>query len=212
MMQNIYKKASSVKIYLGEPLDDVDLETGQGLPENEDPKNVSPLYQQLSAVLYSSTREDFFRFPGSHRMRDILRRRWWRCVWVVQEAFLLRHEKVWTYLLPQIVPFHEAHFNVLDRTGPNSAPQCTTEHAMRILNILSRVNEFQASDPRDKIFGLVRVADPQNIVLPRPDYTRSHSGVFSSAARRLILATKSLQILYRLPEFDPFRSPSWMVD
>lgn len=86
-MQLIYTYASSVKVYLGEPLDDVDESTNErisdttvnflaalhaelkdsGLPE-KDAEGKCPLYQGLSAVLYSATPPRSFHNSRSKRI------------------------------------------------------------------------------------------------------------------------------------------------
>jgi hypothetical protein len=253
-MKLIYTYASSVKVYLGEPLDDVDEETNERISdttvdflaalyaelkessflENEDAEKDCPLYQGLSAVLYSATREDLPTIPGVRGLRDILSRRWWHRVWVVQEAFLARDcailwgEKLIPYthiclfysvtkwsgrsFMLKLLLFHEAHFNVLDPTGSELPKFSQTNHAMRILTVLGRVHELQSSDPRDKIFALSGVLDPLNLIFPGSDYTKSGTEIFSRLTISLIWSSRSLQALYFLPKFDPSRSPSWMVD
>lgn len=122
----------------------------------------------------------------------------------------------------RILLFHEAHFNV-DYSTSSEAKfemeryssgkiQLYYYYALRALDVLGRVRDLQCSDPRDKIFGLSGVLDPLNRLLPGSDYTKSVTDIFCNVTISLMRDTRSLEVLYFLPAFEPSRSPSWMVD
>jgi hypothetical protein len=111
-MGNIYKNASRVLVYLGEPNSDIDVETGL---EAADIfldflcgffKEVSDLRAQEMNIESSSRCQEFFNniqalkkdsqqlSPLVRGLRDISSRRWWRRIWVIQEAYLALNQGV----------------------------------------------------------------------------------------------------------------------
>jgi hypothetical protein len=87
------------------------------------------------------------------------------------------------------------------------------DNSDRILRILDSVRFLQASNPRDMIFGILGLSDIFLSILPAPDYTASVTTIFTQVAKSLLLAMKSLDILYYAAALVPFSSyPSWVPD
>jgi hypothetical protein len=91
---------------------------------------------------------------------------------------------------------------------------------LSIVELVCRARDFHASDPRDKVFGLLGLAndisldtDLRNL---RPDYTRSKTEVYSGFAQDIIRKTGTLDILSAVNTFTdesgPDNSISWMPD
>lgn len=71
-----------------------------------------------------------------------------------------------------------------------------------ILDILDHTRDLQASDPRGRIYELIGAIDPENSILPLPDYAMTATEVFTLFSRHLIEATRTLIPLYYAPETD----------
>jgi hypothetical protein len=71
---------------------------------------------------------------------------------------------------------------------------------------------IRVSDSRDKVYGLLGIIDPNNSILPLPDYNQPTTHVFSLVSRRLIEASKTLEVLYLTSEFGSSSCTSWAVD
>ena len=85
------------------------------------------------------------------------------------------------------------------------------------INLLERFRDFNSTDPRDKVYALLGLASvDKNMPLPKPDYSKSVSEVYSETARAIIQYTRDLTILC-LPKSDlgilehrlPFWCPDW---
>ncbi len=69
-----------------------------------------------------------------------------------------------------------------------------------------------ASDPRDKIYGLLNLLDPSLTALITPDYTASVLDVYTDLARATIRATESLDIIRHCYPTLNSGFPSWVPD
>lgn len=82
--------------------------------------------------------------------------------------------------------------------------------------LLSRCRYHLASDPRDKIYGLLGLADEAVIREIKADYGRTMRDTFIRSAERIILFTRSLDLLSQaLPQAKSTTSlllPSWVPD
>ncbi|RDW63441.1 hypothetical protein BP6252_10986 [Coleophoma cylindrospora] len=150
--------------------------------------------------------------PTVMGLSHIFRNRWWGRVWVLQEIAFARLPIL--KFTPEMMPYHiirgyaQARKNSSFRT-PN----------WKALDLLSITKVTGATDPRDKIFGILGFfgspdTDPENI-LPVPDYSRTTAEVYSDVARAIIFKTRSLEVmsdcygnLETIPGL-PSWAPSW---
>jgi hypothetical protein len=97
-------------------------------------------------------------------------------------------------------------------TGRHVAMQITDDNlSAAIYRALRRVRHLKASDPRDKIFGILGLCSAFGSLLPKPDYSMTESDVFCEVARALILHSQSLQILAEANEETSLVGhPSWV--
>lgn len=73
-------------------------------------------------------------------------------------------------------------------TGRHVAMQITDDNlSAAIYRALRRVRHLKASDPRDKIFGILGLCSAFGSLLPEPDYSMTESDVFCEVSRALIL-------------------------
>lgn len=102
-----------------------------------------------------------------------------------------------------------------------SLMQAGRTKAHTILELVFRAREFQATDPRDKIFallGLVAGVEDVSTLPPGqvPDYTKTKAETYCNFAKSIILHQKSLDILSAVDTFtvrSPWHNyiaPSWM--
>ncbi|KAH7129923.1 heterokaryon incompatibility protein-domain-containing protein [Dactylonectria estremocensis] len=75
----------------------------------------------------------------------------------------------------------------------------------------------KATDPRDKVYGMIAFLKHKSpgLQLPDVDYTKTMSEVYESFTRGVIAATKSLwplEILNDIPEQESNGLPSWVLD
>lgn len=83
------------------------------------------------------------------------------------------------------------------------------ESSLHSLLLLTR--DFQSTDPKDKIFGLLSLATDCRDSLPvelKPSYLNSTSRVFSDATKYMIRASQSLDVLSHIGFVAPFKETS----
>jgi len=201
--------------------------------EGEDPRS-SPLYKDLVSQVYS-------RFLGGvdtelcRGFKDIVNRRWWSRVWVIQEVVVARSATLicskqstkysnffdWYQLIEsEFTPEAISVWNNLD-IAYNHFKSVSVWYAQRayqgpekptaFLSVLRRVRRLTASNPRDKIFGVLGLSDQFKILVAIPDYNKTTTEVFTDVAKVLLRQTKSLALLQHATSSTPvFGHPSWV--
>ncbi|UKZ50422.1 hypothetical protein TrVGV298_004684 [Trichoderma virens] len=210
-------------------------------------RNVSegPLYQEFikdrQAFQHSNSKVFTPRVRG---LWDVFHRKWWGRLWVIQEVALSKEptlicgSKAETFhnlkivieaLIRQEQPvevmefntnfiastFHQFHIRHMIETGGMGKISPPGIKALRILNA---TRNAKASDPRDKIYGILGFfgpsgTDPENI-FPEPDYKKTPAELYADVSRAIITNTGNLDALSSCYGF--FRSsipdlPSWAV-
>lgn len=165
----------------------------------------------------------------------LLDRPWWTRTWVIQElvvakeaAFIWGNEAIsWEYMifgiLPEISPTaflgwalatHKNTPNVLSMFAFKERFDNSPD-PMTLLDLLARSRRFQATDPRDKIYGLLGLASANSgEFVMKPDYTISVRDCYKRAALALITDSRSLEI-FNLPAWyfcTGSSLPSWVPD
>jgi hypothetical protein len=90
------------------------------------------------------------------------------------------------------------HFAVLDLGGPNSLdrPESKVGRSTFLSHLLVRHKSKLCSDPRDKVYSLLNLLDPDEMPKSCPiDYTLDVMEVFITLARFLITTKSSLDVL-----------------
>jgi len=258
LMRSIYKNASSVLIYLGEPQPDTCEETGQPVAKivtdflrkftlqmevstrtwSLEGFEKTSTYQEFSQKAHSAFINRYQDTPALIRgLQDITSRRWWQRVWVVQEASLLSRGTTilwgntsipyatlaWLYetgletrdfptqiaLSPRnsgtnfwVVKYHLGNFR--NAEPPTYEPRIA-------LVVLDKVRNLKDSDPRDRVYGLLSLIDPENSIVLMQDYNKTTAEVFILVSRRLIEVSKTLDVLHYISEIGSSSSPSWVA-
>ncbi|KAI1768878.1 HET-domain-containing protein [Hypoxylon sp. FL1150] len=228
-MAQIYSSASEVLIWLGSRQDDVELAfqiilqadriiTGCG------DENVSHKSRNETKGL------DIFSRGASQSLRALLRRSWFHRVWIIQEAMLAKKATVKCGSLS--IPFYTILrvYRHWHEEYPNQIPpgmshrlvamiqirSATDRHQrLPLLELLRLTRIFEASDPRDKIFGLMSlVFDDANLGF-QVDYSLSCAALYMQMAKHRIVRRKGLSFLGQaglgLYPGD-INIPSWVPD
>ncbi|CAO2657148.1 Nn.00g032740.m01.CDS01 [Neocucurbitaria sp. VM-36] len=206
MMKNIYSNASGVVIWLGDS--DLSLkssvstvtaiserfqaDTGMTAASIVGPDglrlssvDIELLRSYDSSEILDSTRGDAYKL-----LAHFFALPWFRRVWVLQEAFA--HNKIIVRLGEHTLPWGSVILAALWASGFT----------------LSRARDFEASDPRDKVFALLGLANdiggPQTRAAGLcPDYTKDKGEVYAAFAKDLIFTTGDLDVLSLVNAFAP---------
>jgi len=161
---------------------------------------------------------------------DIVHRRWWSRVWVVQEVVVARSATL--LCSKKCTPFQDFfdwHRLLEQDDSPKSQiisryfgiadyHLMTQSYVWRdpinlIELVLFAVRQLHASDPRDKIFGILGLSARFGSLLPSPDYDASTTSIFTNVAKTILLDSKSLAILCDATALAPaLGHPSWAPD
>lgn len=156
-------------------------------------------------------------------LHDLLRRRWWSRVWIVQEVALGhnivvrsgQHELPWDTLSrflqsSQRVPGLKVDQKILDfvlQISVLKSSQADPEHGLLALAL--RFRNRVAADPRDKLYGLRALLHSTTSETIDADYTKSSPRVFTAFAASYI--DRDISVM-ALAESRHTLGCSWAVD
>ncbi|KAL5321352.1 hypothetical protein ACEPPN_009308 [Leptodophora sp. 'Broadleaf-Isolate-01'] len=233
-MKEIYSCASKVTVWMGEDdtlaicackLVGLILHLPQNHPElAADPENAN---QRAREIVLSHPWYQLYGKPA----QKFLANDWFRRVWTFQEAYLSRNiEVVCGETKFPWMPFVQT-WNILDIMGikllvegmesvrtvfatctwAEEAP--TPQNRLRLSNLLRSTYTHLATDPRDKIFGLLAMVKPRDGLNFPIDYSANVDEVFIRFSRLMIQDDGHLQILSDTQQNDRRPSiPSWVPD
>ncbi|OBT93614.2 hypothetical protein VE01_08081 [Pseudogymnoascus verrucosus] len=187
---------------------------------------LSPTHPQYSKVI--SALSDFFK-------RD-----YWGRIWVVQElsttakTLFVCGEKIVTenelhyglrvlrnfrhYRLltsshdAQLRPYDESIISIDTRNAIELLKVRRAARPVPLIRLLRSLRQDKATDPRDKVFALVGIAEDRQVLNLRPNYSKSCAEVYINTAHTLFQAgyieiLSLCESLQRIPEL-----PSWVPD
>ncbi|PVI00198.1 HET-domain-containing protein [Periconia macrospinosa] len=164
---------------------------------------------------------------------------WFRRVWVLQEAFSNTTVEAWfgshhlhwgqiilaalwhSFLIRDYISKSDVEEQNDTQGDIGYLPELwlglvhnRVPRGLSMIELVCRARDFQATDPRDKVFALLGLAnDSPNV---RPDYTKSKMQVYTDFAKSIISQTGNLDVLSAVDTFtlrsEPRSSPSWMPD
>lgn len=228
-MKAIYLQAHSTCIWLGPEEDNSNLamDTIQSLHEGADYelKNFTFTADQLRSL------------------QALQSRPWWYRTWVIQEAILSprpyfrcgnkilpfaafvflddvrrgyhRPTKTWIDQMTRaerfVIPANP--FSAILTDYPDDRPRVLAGNAP-LFEWTGLAVSFHATDPRDKIYGLLGLATPSDIQFIQPDYNATVADVYAHATARFIITTQELVWLqFDRDNVDPeLGLPSWVPD
>ncbi|KAI1465519.1 HET-domain-containing protein [Daldinia caldariorum] len=239
-MKDIYSKAERVLIWLGEEKDDCD----RGIAVAWDIAHACHQYtsyggslatlsfnDELAVRLFGKFR-DRSEFPRLSAFARIIERLWFTRVWVVQELALATEAIVfcgnshisWTDLLAAITA--QDHLNLWLSDHERNAYVFILERAREewyagirrsLLSVLFRYRILDATDPRDKIFGLNALirSELSGTRALQPNYNVSTAELYTAVAKEILENSSDLNLLSvprRLSGVGPCNLPSWVPD
>ena len=199
--------------------------------------------EQLTRALHQNSRH--FGEGRWRALNDVVCRRYWRRLWVLQEAALGRDTMPVLCGDRTLSWCHFARaFDILTRTDevintyitdelkdasrefdlaiwPNLATVTEIEafqkahHRQQSINIYRLLDTSRAvfaTDPRDKVYGLLALMDENLASLVQPDYTDTVLNVYGSFALATIEATDKLDIIRHAGRTSDPTFPSWVPD
>jgi hypothetical protein len=88
------------------------------------------------------------------------------------------------------------------------------DHLFALFRLLRNVRQLEATDPRDKIFGVVGLSTNFEAIIPAPDYSQSPAELFTEVTIRFLKLSKSLYFLIEACTSDDSSKeyPSWVTD
>ncbi|KAJ0116387.1 hypothetical protein J7T55_007367 [Diaporthe amygdali] len=198
IMKRIFSRAASVIVWLG--------------PE-------SPSYREAMELIIDCNRPINSKALLSHKedsligLSNIFRRRWWKRIWIVQEAvaanelviFCGRYKIPWHFVSHVCNEIREKEFSsnkksqLLRSSGYRNFTALNDfrkdRGRMSLTKYLQCTKDYKATDARDKLYALIGVASdisPEDIV---PDYTKPTRTVFLDLVRFLVVQRGSLDII-----------------
>ncbi|KAK6949526.1 hypothetical protein Daesc_009609 [Daldinia eschscholtzii] len=239
-MKDIYSKADRVLIWLGEEKDESD----RGIAVAWDIAHACHQYtsyggslvtisfdDELALQLFGKFR-DKSEFPRLSAFARIIERLWFTRVWVVQELALATEAMVfcgnshisWTDLLAAITA--QDHLNLWLSDHERNAYVFILERAREewragirrsLLSVLFRYRILDATDPRDKIFGLNALikSELSGTRALQPNYNVSTTVLYTAVAKEILEHSLDLNLLSvprRLSGVGPCNLPSWVPD
>lgn len=238
LMRDIYQSAYSTAVWLGEALPDCEFalnlyaglksgifdENNMEIEKQDDPNH--PLHPRRekgneAKLPYHADFKNVYKTLGL-----VLQRSWFGRVWIIQEVALSRQIFVccanaqfeWDQLV-------EATRKLATAQGPNrkelfdlplkimDARDHYQQHSFSFQQILQLSRAFDASDPRDKVYGMLGLSEDFAKAIGPPDYNKDAAEVWSSMADAyletyslgglsvLTSATNLLDMQEALPEY-----------
>ncbi|KAF2260778.1 HET-domain-containing protein [Lojkania enalia] len=242
-MCEIYGIASSVEVWLGKEAENdaagmsVVKELGASVSNAEDilSKPLSDKNKEDFFNILSACNPEVARAVGR-----LFKRPWWTRVWVVQELSLANQATSIVRCGAQVAPwlsflvtayaineFWSLMNGIISTKFPDERLD-GTEHGVRmaqcrninpefpgftLLELLNQHRDCEATDPRDKIYGLLGLAGDVDTIGVQPSYTSPPQGVYTDLVRKHVTATSSLDILCEVRHPRKLAGlPSWVPD
>ena len=240
LMGSIYTCADQVLAWLGDESEDSDLamemieQWGQWAISMRGKKleNLPDIQKDIPNAFAEDVRS---------ALQNFLRRPFWSRIWIVQEAVLARDldfvcgtKKLpwylfaeafhcWTDLTNTSYLNNYTHvewsiFADIKSTNPSIMMGIRVERSSgwNLRQLVDHCMGFQATDPRDKIFGLFGVATDATAFIT-PDYKKSVAEIYRSFTRATIEHDKNLNVIRKAGFGQPrlnedFELPSWVPD
>ncbi|KAF6813231.1 HET domain-containing protein [Colletotrichum sojae] len=223
MMDKIYSRAGCVRIWIGNA--------------SQSSEQAMNLVQSCVEALDDDevVRKITDDQVGSEALTELLRRPYWTRTWIFQEIVLSK--KATVHCGPHIAPWsgfqqlhrisgdpskwppsiiHERWILELRRALFSISQFCMNEaQARNMIDILVPTRRLKATDPRDKLFGLLGVAYFSTLL--KPTYSTGVRELYVRFTRDFIRYDRDLAILLTAGRWDPgngedINLPSWTPD
>jgi hypothetical protein len=242
-MRDIYAIATAVEVWLGlaDPDDPPAMELVQNLgavvsdPEEPLARGFYSDYEEQFLEQFENSTPQTIK-----AMAQLFKRPWWTRIWVVQELSLAKQTGAIVRCGQQTVPWLaflvtayaiESSWFILEEIISGAFPdykldafnhgirmaQCRRVNPLHppytLLELLNQHRDCEATDPKDKVYGLLGLSGDVDRLGIKPNYNFSVQQIFVEIFERHVEATQSLDIIcgIRFPRaFDDL--PSWVPD
>jgi hypothetical protein len=242
-MRDIYAMASDVKVWLGigDNDDTAAMALIARLASIvHDPEEA--LSQGFNAEYQEHFLDEFEKADpvAVKALADLFHRPWWTRIWVVQELCLARQNAatvtcgrntvLWLQFLVAAYAIDLSWF-IVEAIVVSAAPekrlsafnqgirmaQCRrvnrSDPGFTLLELLNQHRDCEATDPRDKFFGLLGLSGDADGLGIIPNYTLSPEEIFTDLFHKHVTATRSLDIICSVKHPRNFDNmPSWVPD
>jgi hypothetical protein len=210
LMDQIYRKATSVAIWLGNKMDNSDwaIQRIEGLRDEK------PTSEWLKSLDYDDHKD----------LRALFKRDYWKRLWVVQEVYHARDKTVccgfsripWDLCKKASDALWQHESDPYLRTGPSSFPDIERLMALgpnSLLEVLRACRRKLSENPRDKIFGILGILS--NDVRERLNvrYDKSVKSLYLDVAQLIVSSTRRLDVIREAIHFpsqvSPTDLPTW---
>lgn len=239
IMGKIYSTAREVIVWLGPVAsNDLNLRAVLGAMQFQFASgnpSTSTLFDYMTSVVSLMKEQAGANVTGDIDVLDsiysIISRPWFSRLWVVQELALSKRAvvRLGNFTFPwqpfqsfiQWLPGHKVNSSVYPRLAEVAPRVCKMARSRLFSSQLFRTIHLSASDPRDKVFGILGISSFEDSTI-EPDYTKSTQQVYIDAACSALLNSK-LAMYYHAPlqtySDEPraiseklFGMPSWVPD
>lgn len=240
-MRSIYSRAASVPIYLGEPFDNIEralqflTEAASGVDIHGNAASFSRLGEFPDPDKDPSDENERSTLDLVNALTAFMNKPWWRRTWTVQEFVLAKkstfhcgpHQLSGT-IIPQAYWRTIMDYQAFVALGFSSSWLAGIGELfmpmLQLLDLLAfdatflrsvgKIRQRGATDPRDKIYGMMGLGGPKIQNLFRPDYTLPVEKVYEIFVTSLLRETKNLHVLSHVNSHLPtnFKLPSWVPD
>ncbi|KAF2844975.1 HET-domain-containing protein [Plenodomus tracheiphilus IPT5] len=238
LMRDIYNKAAGVVVWLGPSTERLTAAVRiiSNISERFQDDTYTTPDSILSPLGLNLTEEDTAHLQSYtefsyEEIAHFFSLPWFRRVWVLQEAF--SQGNITVRLGPHTLPWGSVILAALwqaqftrshTATSTTEVGELGNHHflpelwlgllhtrmprGLSMMELTSRARDFEATDPRDKVFALLGLANdigpletrPSGLV---PDYAKHKIEVYADFARSIILKTRKLEVLSMVNGFSP---------
>ncbi|KAH7354691.1 heterokaryon incompatibility protein-domain-containing protein [Rhexocercosporidium sp. MPI-PUGE-AT-0058] len=239
MMKNIYERAQTIISWLGKLDDDAKLGMEYVL-DFDYFRERKPLNQssKFSSDIMPGEEWKLLREKAIHATHKLISRSYWTRVWIIQEATTPKepcHSLVWCGSYTDDFETFTKSADWITRISmidglPGKLHNVSTDALRGLISIrkmrqnhiasdiidlyflLPYVHTFDATDSRDKIFGLSSLFPEKGLTSTVPDYNANARDVYFRVACNLIRSDRRLDILGFCATVGDFCLPSWVPD
>jgi hypothetical protein len=219
LMRRIYTAAEQVVVWLGEAID----ATGLTLSKIEEMAELES--ENIPSMTLKWLREELFGAEAWNGLLDLFGRAWWTRTWVVQEVTVAKQVVICCGNKEMLAGCFDKAMSNLDfiklfskrREGLLSLEDDALGRRIRHLNgtthdlldLADKCRELEATDPRDKIYALLGLAEDDQFEV---DYDQSVREVYRRFAEACIERSGTLDVFNFV--IGSYRNdiPSWVPD
>lgn len=215
LMSKIFQGAYSVVCWLGEE-DASTKRAFAALGQWESAENLPTLRDELFRA-YSSPPQSKSetQLEIEHSLRSLLNRQWWRRVWTLQEVYVPRNNEpivlcggdamgwyslyiAWAMLLTTLGSTRMIEMLGVEMSYANEMFEVHFHHSstrVPLSDFLSRALVRDVTDEKDRVFAMLGMTDPGQVLYPAPNYHLSLDEVNNIYTRAMIRAEDNLNAI-----------------